>query len=164
MAGINRRPRFALLQRPFEPAPPSALQRQRPKMPRPPVRAPRALLSVQRLPVEIVSRAGAEVSSGFARASSSCRGWWHLRARFVFERAEKAAAHSGERPAADGKPDRLRDEFRQAPQGPSRGADAPARSPPDRRPCEQPRFSYRFQIPPANGNSRTAPVAPRPQD
>src|SRR6266446_10160979 len=134
MVQTDRRPRFAPLPRPCEPAHASAFPQQRPKRLRLPAQGPRALLSAQRLRVEIVSQATAEAFSGFAPASFSCRGWWHLRARFAFERAENPAARSGVRTAADESLALQRDEFRQAPRGPFRGADAPARSPPDRRP------------------------------
>src|SRR5258707_8393088 len=70
------------------------------------VRTLQVWLSAQRWPAEIASRARAEAFSEFAPASFSCRGWWHLRARFAFERAENPAAHSGVRTAADESLDR----------------------------------------------------------
>src|SRR5216683_8339206 len=104
---IRRPPRSTLfpyttLFRSLEPAPARALLPRRPIMLRPLARAPRASPGGQRLPFEIVSGARAEAFSGFARAFSSCRGWWHLHARIVSARAENAEAHSGERSAGDG--------------------------------------------------------------
>src|SRR6267378_5456634 len=163
MDGANRRWRFALLHRSFEQAPSPALPRRRLKRPHPLVRAPRAMLGVQRQPSEIVSRGGAGASFESARASSSCRGWRDLHARFVFERAENAEAHFGERSAAGGRPDRPRDEFRQALRGPSREGDARARSLLDRRQYAPPRFACKLPILPVNGNSRSALAALRPR-
>src|SRR5260370_18408169 len=129
-----------------------------------PARGLQAALSVQRLPSEIVSPAEEEASFEFARAFSLCRGWWHLRARFVFAHVENAEARSGERLAADETLAPQRDEFRQGPRGPSRAGCARARSPLGRQPCAPPRFACRLRIPPAIGNSRSALAAPRLRD
>src|SRR5712664_2054182 len=102
MAQANRRRRFALLHRACEPAHSRVLARWRPRRPRLLVRGPQEFPGDRRLPAEIVYREGAEAFSESARASSSCRGWWRLHARFVFERAENAATRSGERSATDG--------------------------------------------------------------
>src|SRR5258708_39588263 len=99
-----------------------------------PARGPQASLSVQRSPAEIVSPAQEEASFEFAPAFSSCRGWWHLRARFVFAPAENAGARSGERSEGGESPAPQWDEFLQAQRGPSRAGCARARSPLDRRP------------------------------
>src|SRR6266436_4227609 len=126
-----------------------------------PSQGPRGSSGVQRWPAEIVSPAEEEVSCEFAPAFSSCRGWWHLRARFVFARAENVEARFGERSARDESPAPRRDEFLQAPQGPSRAGCVRVQSPLGRRPYEPPRFACTFRILPANGNSRSALAAPR---
>src|SRR6266478_1578446 len=129
-----------------------------------PSQGPRGSSGVQLWRAEIVSPAEEEVSCEFAPAFSSCRGWWHLRARFVFARAENVEARFGERSARDESPAPRRDEFLQGLRGLSHAGCARARSPLGRQPYEPPRFACTFRILPANGNSRSALAAPRLRD